>query len=250
MKLIGANAIKLSKTRKTYPFEDASVFEDCAQKTGCSIFVYASHSKKRANNITFVRLYDNQVLDLVEVGITNIIPMDELKNKKSEYGLKPLILFTGSEFAYGDEMRCYKEMLLDMFHRDPQVDLYDLKGIDTVITFTVTGAKTVDMRVYKVLFKKSQSKLPRVELEEIGPRIETEIRRIKFANRKALKIPSILMEYRKGKKIKNTSRNAMGDKLGKVYPQAQDIYSLQIRKVKALKRQKLAKIKEAAQDKS
>lgn len=101
---------------------------------------------------------------------------------------------------YGDEMICYKDILLDMFHRNPQTDLYDLKSIDSVISFTALNSKQVDMRVYRILLNKCTSKIPRVELEETGPRIKTEIRRIRFANRKVMKVQSILTEHEKVKK--------------------------------------------------
>lgn len=79
MKLLNTNSIKLAKSRKIYPFEDATLLEDCAQKTSCSIFMYASHSKKRPNNITFARTYDDRLLDLVEVGIIDFVPMSDFK---------------------------------------------------------------------------------------------------------------------------------------------------------------------------
>ena len=42
----------------------------------------------------------------------------------------------------------------------------------------------------------------------------------------------------KPKKHKNTERNAMGDKLGRIHMQKQDIDKLQTRKVRALKKSK------------
>ena len=88
-------------------------------------------------------------------------------------------------------------MLLDVFHKDPQVDLFDLKGISHIMVFTALDSRRVDIRTYTISLKRSQSKLPRVELTEIGPRICTQIRRAKFANRGVLKVSSILSEVNK-----------------------------------------------------
>lgn len=200
-----------------HPFEDAAPLEDCARKTPCSIFLFATHSKKRPDNLVFARMYDGHVLDLIEIGIDGFIPIEGFKvrynldmtlveistflmdyqNKKNGIGQAPLILFTGAEFSYSNEMNCFKDMLLDVFHRDPQVDLYDLKGIDHLIAFTALSSKQIEIRTYTIALKKSQSKLPRVEIDEIGPRIGAHIRRVRFANRSILKIPSILTDANK-----------------------------------------------------
>jgi hypothetical protein len=41
--------------------------------------VIASHTKKRPHTLTFVRMYDSQLLDMVETGITGIRLMDQFK---------------------------------------------------------------------------------------------------------------------------------------------------------------------------
>jgi ribosome production factor 2 len=43
------------------------------------LFVVGSHSKKRPNNLTFIRMFDGQILDMVEVGIESAKPLSEFK---------------------------------------------------------------------------------------------------------------------------------------------------------------------------
>ena len=49
------------------------------EKNDTSLFVVGSHSKKRPNNLTFIRMFGGQVLDMVEVGIENAKSLNEFK---------------------------------------------------------------------------------------------------------------------------------------------------------------------------
>ena len=52
-----------------YP-KDATKFEFYGRKLDASLFVFGSHNKKRPNNLVFARLYDYNILDMIELGKT------------------------------------------------------------------------------------------------------------------------------------------------------------------------------------
>ncbi|OUM68555.1 hypothetical protein PIROE2DRAFT_34970, partial [Piromyces sp. E2] len=58
-----------SKKNVIHPFEDQSSLEFFSQKNDASLFCIGSNSKKRPNNLVFVRMFDYQVLDMIELGI-------------------------------------------------------------------------------------------------------------------------------------------------------------------------------------
>ena len=50
------NVKLLSRSNDVRPFDDVSSLEFLGDKNGCQTFVYASHNKKRPNNLIFVSL--------------------------------------------------------------------------------------------------------------------------------------------------------------------------------------------------
>lgn len=83
--------------------------------------------------------------------------------------------------------------------------------------------------------------MPLVELKEMGPRVDWTVRRSQMPapglKKEAMKQSTKL----KPKKRKNLETNSMGDTLGRIHMQTQNIHLLQTRKVKALKKRKVAK---------
>jgi ribosome production factor 2 len=73
------DATNFSKKNLIHPFEDVSSLEFFAEKEDASLFVVGSHSKKRPNNLTFVRTFDRKVLDMVEVSVSNYRSCSEFK---------------------------------------------------------------------------------------------------------------------------------------------------------------------------
>jgi len=65
------HVVVFSRKNKIRPFEDVSDLEHFSRKKDASLMLFASHSKKRPHNLVFCRLFDYQVLDLIEVGVTN-----------------------------------------------------------------------------------------------------------------------------------------------------------------------------------
>lgn len=77
--------------------------------------------------------------------------------------------------------------------------------------------------------------IPRVDLEEMGPSLDLEIRRI-HENMGDLKKQSLRVpRAAKVKKVKNVSHNVFGEKLGRMHMTKQDVDKMQVRKIKALK---------------
>jgi ribosome production factor 2 len=75
------DAIHFSKKNVIHPFDDASSLEFFSEKQDASLFVLGTHSKKRPNHLTFARMFEYKVLDMVEVGVTNYHGCKEFKVK-------------------------------------------------------------------------------------------------------------------------------------------------------------------------
>lgn len=82
MALKRPNAISFSKKNTVRPFEDASSLEFWANKNDASLFVVGQSTKKRPDGLTFVRMFDNRVLDTCEVGVDKFVSMNEFKVDK------------------------------------------------------------------------------------------------------------------------------------------------------------------------
>ena len=90
--------------------------------------------------------------------------------------------------------------------------------------------------IYLISTKRSGQKLPRVEVEEMGPRMDFRVGRVQEPDeamlKEALKKPKTNEERTK----KNVTTDSMGDKLGRIHLGRQDLGDLQTRKMKGLKR--------------
>merc|ERR1712183_860139 len=86
----------------------------------------------------------------------------------------------------------------------------------------------------KISLKKSGTRLPRVELEEMGPRMDMVLRRNHFASHDLFN-EACKQNVDKPKTVKNVSKDAFGSKLGRVHMPAQKIGTIQTKKMKGLK---------------
>lgn len=197
--------------------------------------MFGSSSKKRPNNLIFGRIYDEQILDMVEFGIKQYKSLQDFKSEKISAFVKPVIVFNGYKWKLTEELRRIRSLLLDMFHID-DVSTIRLQGLEHVLSFTITEDLTILMRSYRIMLKKSGQRTPRIELSEMGPSMDLTIRRTKLASddlyKTAMKQPAIL----KVAKRKNISRDELGNVHGRVHVGKQDINVLQTRKMKGLKK--------------
>jgi ribosome production factor 2 len=123
--------------------------------------------------------------------------LDQFGGPKCRVGTKPLLSFSGPQFADESPTSNFalaKSLFMDFF-RGEDASALDVEGLQLLITFTaaeieIEGAgskEMVYMRVWRIVTKKSGQKLPRVELEEMGPRIDFRIGRTQFAEEGILK---------------------------------------------------------------
>lgn len=93
------DTIPFNKHNDVLPFEDASSLEFWGKKNDASLFVVGSSQKKRPHNLVWVRLFDGQVLDMLEMGIADAKSMREFKTNKPGIGMRPIFHFSGPEFS-------------------------------------------------------------------------------------------------------------------------------------------------------
>ncbi|XP_060128619.1 ribosome production factor 2 homolog isoform X2 [Zootoca vivipara] len=227
-------AVLYKKKNIARPFEDQTSLEFFSKKSDCSLFLFGSHNKKRPNNLIIGRMYDYHVLDMVELGIEKFVALRDIKNSKCPEGTKPMLIFAGDAFDISEEHRRLKSLLIDFF-RGPVVPSVRLAGLEHVLHFTAVDEK-VYMRSYKVLLKKSGCKIPRIELEDMGPSLDLVMRRTHLASDDLYKLSLRQPKALKPKKKKNISHDVFGTKYGRIHMQKQDLEKLQTRKMKGLKK--------------
>ncbi|KAI8806404.1 Brix domain-containing protein [Cladochytrium replicatum] len=230
------DALLFSKRNEIHPFDDEKPLEFFSQKNDAHLFVVANHSKKRPHNLVFARSFDYRMLDMMELGIEKAVPMSEFKNAKFAVGKRPCIVFNGDLFATTEEYGKMRNMFLDFFRGEP-TDAINLGGLEHVISITADSeSRKIYFRVYGTQMMKSGTRLPRIELQEIGPSLDFVLRRTRFAPDDVLKLATKIPKELKVTKEKNVERDVIGDKYGRIHMHKQDFSKLQTRKMKGLKR--------------
>ncbi|CDO68097.1 hypothetical protein BN946_scf185044.g5 [Trametes cinnabarina] len=247
MALKRPHAISFAKKNLVRPFEDTSSLEFWAQKNDASLFLLGQSTKKRPDGLTFVRMFDYRVLDIIEVGVDMFKSMNDFK---------------------------LKSMLIDFFNGEV-IDQICLAGIEHVISISLgppaslnattttlqaqpsssasasapsdssdpASLPKVHIRGYTIRLLASGTRIPRVELTPMGPFIDLSLRRHQEPDaellKQALKRPKVRkqeVEKGLGKKRKNLEVDDMGDLRGRIHVGKQDLSRLQTRKMKGLKK--------------
>ena len=174
------DSLFLKARKPLHVIDDETSVEKFCLKTGSSNFVAGSHSKKRPCNLTFGRLFDGQVLDAVEFKVTDFKLAFEFESGGVALGTKPCVLINGSEFQTDPNLNRVGNILSEFF-KGKDVQKVRLAGLEHLISISYVNGLIL-IRSYRVLLKKSTNKLPRVELEEIGPSFDLKVDRFKFAS--------------------------------------------------------------------
>lgn len=242
------------KNENIHPFENAESLEFLANKNDCGIVIWGSSNKKRPNCVTLVRIFDSKVLEMCELMLLGT--QQEMEKAAATtgngfhakldvgLGMKPMMLFAGSVWADSTTpvFSMLKSMLLDVFKIEETTRI-DVEGLQYLLTVAADEpsegtSPVIHLRWYRIRTKKSGQKLPRVELDEIGPKFDFRLGRTREADptamREAMKQGKRPQDLEKTKK--NIGMDAIGDKIGRVHLGRQDLGGLQTRKMKGLKR--------------
>ncbi|KAI9654913.1 MAG: Glucosyltransferase-like protein [Trizodia sp. TS-e1964] len=241
-------AIKFSKKNDIHPFDNVSSLEFFSAKNDASLLVFGHNSKKRPHSLTLLRMFDHKLLDMIELHVDpeSFRSLTQFKNAKYAIGMKPLIQFSGTPFESPDSESPYmlaKSMFTDFF-RGPYSQEIDVEGLQYIISI-MTGDEVageakpaIHLRVYLIKTRKSGHKLPRVDVEEMGPRIDFRIGRMQVAEgatlKEAMRKPSQLLTHQR----KNVGTDIVGDKIGRIHLGKQNLSELETRKMKGLKRKR------------
>lgn len=255
---------KKSQNTDLLPFDkaDNSNLEFFSNKNDASIIVLSSNNKKRPNNLTFVRFFEYKVYDMIELQVVkNFKLMESFKKLTYNVGLKPMFSIQGDIFNTNPTYMHIKSVFMDLYKGDSSTQIQDVKALQYVISLSVDkeydetvsdSMPNVLFRVYKIKSYKSNNGsvvnsntgklLPRIELEEIGPRLDFKVGREQLPQhdmqKEALKKPKQAYGANNANNFrmeKNIEMDVMGDKLGRIHMGKQDLGGLQTRKMKGLK---------------
>mmetsp|Transcript_37841 Transcript_37841/g.87615 ORF Transcript_37841/g.87615 Transcript_37841/m.87615 type:complete len:345 (-) Transcript_37841:48-1082(-) len=239
------------RKHEEHPFEDSQKLEQLCKKFDHSLFAFGSSSKKRPARLILGRLFDGALLDMQEFGIEEYKSMMNFRGSASSdamTGAKPLVVFQGAGFENDEHLKRAKSLLLDYFGGG-RPDKVLLPGLESAIVFTVLdrpsgqageGKAKVLFRRYRLSLQKSGSRLPRIEMTEVGPSFQLSLDRTREPDKdrwkQAIKVPKAA----KPKKVKNVKTTEMGKRVGKFHLGKQDFNQIHTVHHGASKKRKLA----------
>lgn len=118
----------------------------------------------------------------------------QFKTKKCAVGLKPLLLFSGTPFESptSNAYTLAKSFFVDFF-RGQEVGTVDVEGLQYLVSIMAAeqgegeNGPRIHLRAYLIRTKRSGQRLPRVEVEEMGPRMDFRVGRVKEAEEAVMK---------------------------------------------------------------
>ena len=116
--------------------------------------------------------------------------LQQFKGEKCKLGVKPLLSFSGAQFEspVSNQYTLAKSIFVDFF-RGAETQTVDVEGLQLLISFFAgEGGEDgrpaeIQMRCWRIFTKKSGHKVPRVEVEEMGPRIDFRLGRTREPDR-------------------------------------------------------------------
>ncbi|KAI2621202.1 Brix-domain-containing protein [Hypoxylon sp. NC1633] len=239
-------AKKFTKKNAIHPFEDPASLEFFSEKNDTSLLVFGSTSKKRPHTLTLARTFAAKILDMLELHLDpeTYRQISHFKGRKFAVGLRPMMLFSGTAFEspVANEYTMAKSMLIDLFKGDTSTDQIDVEGLQYIVSVAAEEPvgdavkPAIHLRVYLISSKRSGQRLPRVEVEEMGPRMDFRVGRMREPEEAVLKEAMKTPKAGEEKVKKNVTTDTMGDKIGRIHLGRQDLSELQTRKMKGLKR--------------
>ncbi|KAG4220762.1 hypothetical protein PC116_g30759, partial [Phytophthora cactorum] len=234
------------KKNAIHPFEDPASLEFFSEKNDTSLLVFGSSSKKRPHTLTIARTFASKILDMLELHLDpeSFRRISQFKGRKFAVGLRPMMLFSGTAFEspVANEYTMVKSMLIDLFKGDTSSDKIDVEGLQYIVSVSAEEPvgdavkPAIHLRIYLISTKRSGQRLPRVEVEEMGPRMDFRVGRMQEPEEAVLKEAMKTAKVGEEKTKKNVTTDSIGDKIGRIHLGRQDLSELQTRKMKGLKR--------------
>lgn len=116
---------------------------------------------------------------MYEFGIDEFTSLSDFPGDKKSFGAKPMMIFLGSQWELDATYQKLQNLFLDLF-RGFKPDKISLQGIDHVITCAVHDSK-IYIRTYFVNYQKSNTQVPNISLQPMGPFLDLTVRRSKTA---------------------------------------------------------------------
>lgn len=82
------HSISFSKSNPIRPFEDSSSIAFWASKNDASLFLVGTHTKKRPHGLVWVRCFAGEVMEMLEVGIVEVMGMSSFKVRNGLSGAR------------------------------------------------------------------------------------------------------------------------------------------------------------------
>jgi len=222
-----------------HPFEDVGKLEHMCNKFDHGLFLFASSSKKRPFRLILGRLFHQKLLDMQEFSVDSFKTLRSFPASKNEppQGSKPLMVFQGSPFETDERVKRAKSLLLDYFSgpRPRKVMVQGMAHAIVCSCFDGTSSSSkqpalgttatpppISVTRYRIELLKSGSKLPRVELQEVGPRFRLMLDRTREPDRDRWKMSIKVPKAAKPTKVKNITTEIMGKKKGRIHLGKQD----------------------------
>ena len=227
------------------PFEGGgeTSLEFFAQKADAGAFILGTHQKTRPDCLTVGRFFDYHLFDMAELLVTNYKGINAFGNVGSEtvLGSKPCMVFLGDKFETDPALKLTKNILTDVFRGRPATRI-NLKGVDRVIVCTALEDNVL-FRQCAIRYKKSGTRMPKVELDEMGPSFDFTLGRHQEA-------PSDVKKHayakpKGAKKVKNVEQDSLEGKVGRLYVEKQTgLEDMGMMKMKGLKRERRERAEE------
>lgn len=222
-KLVRSRATRLAKRYETRPMEDDQLVLRLCEKHQCPVFAFGCSSKKRPDRLILGRVHDFKMLDVVELRIACLeggaTALNHLLASQT-----PVFVALGDAFENDDSLRRVRNLFNDLFRGGAMesVNLRDNLG------FAIVLAVTEDKRLCLRLFRAEKG-----QMTDLGLRLDFTVDRVALASNADFE--AACRQPKAKKQAKNVEENAVGQKLGRVHVQQQDLRTLRLRKIRRLR---------------
>lgn len=112
------------------------------------MFLFGSNSKKHPDSLIFGRLFDYQLLDMVDLKMKSFVSSKEFDAPGPTLCSKPCIMLQGTLFETDENLKRIGNLMVDFF-RGPTVSTVRLQGLELIISLTAVSEKEISFRVYR-----------------------------------------------------------------------------------------------------